>query len=230
MKNKTNIITGIVAIFIYFSYTYFELSILSLLNIDYETLNIWAKVIFLMIMESLEIIIMINLFKKQLRQNFEDLKINHEKYFKEYFKYWIYILIVMAISNILIMLITSNKTSSNEEAIRNLVVKSPIYAYFSGVIIAPFIEELVFRRGLRNIINNNTLFILVSGLVFGGLHIITGYSGITDLLYLIPYCFPGLVFAYILTKTDNILIPISIHLLHNGILISWQIFIYMFLT
>ena len=139
-------------------------------------------------------------------------------------------IILTVILTVLLITGCNSKTSSNEEAIRNLVVKSPIYAYFSGVIIAPFIEELVFRRGLRNIINNNTLFILISGLVFGGLHIITGYSGITDLLYLIPYCFPGLVFAYILTKTDNILIPISIHLLHNGILISWQIFIYMFLT
>ena len=230
MKNKNNIIIGITAIFIYFSYTFFELAILSLLNIDYETLSMWKKVLFLTIMESIELIILISLFKNQLKENLKDLKENHEKYFKEYFKYWLYILLVMSVSNIIITMITYNKMSGNEESVRNLVVKNPLYAYFSSVIVAPVMEELVFRRGIRNIIKDKTLFILVSGLLFGSLHIITGFSGIQDLLYLIPYCFPGLVFAYILAKTDNVLIPISIHLLHNGILVSSQIFIYMFLT
>ena len=86
MKNKNNIIIGITAIFIYFSYTFFELAILSLLNIDYETLSMWKKVLFLTIMESIELIILISLFKNQLKENLKDLKENHEKYFKEYFK------------------------------------------------------------------------------------------------------------------------------------------------
>jgi len=134
------------------------------------------------------------------------------------------------VSNLFIMLVTNNTTSGNEQAVRDMLVKSPIYAYFSGVIFAPVAEELIFRRGLRNIFRNDTIFILISGLIFGGLHIITGYSGVLDLLYLIPYCTPGIVFAYILTKTDNVLIPISIHFMHNGILIALQMFTYLFLS
>lgn len=235
MKNKKkeyiiNIIIGLMALFIYFSFSYLELGILELLNINYENMNIILKVLYLIICETIELIILIMLFYKKLKENLKDIKKNHREYFDKYFKYWLFILGVMMVSNLFIMLITNNQTSGNEQAVRDMLVKSPIYAYFSGVIFAPIAEELIFRRGLRNIFRNDTIFILISGLIFGGLHIITGYSGPLDLLYLIPYCIPGIVFAYILTKTDNVLIPMSIHFMHNGILIALQMFTYLFLS
>ena len=45
---------------------------------------------------------------------------------------------------------------------------------------------------------------------------------IIKLLYIIPYSIPGLIFAYILTKTDNVLVTAGIHTFHNGILMSIQ--------
>ena len=39
-----------------------------------------------------------------------------------------------------------------------------------------------------------------------------------DLLYILPYGALGGAFAYILTKKNNILIPITFHMLHNGII------------
>ncbi len=234
MKNHKNyikdVIMALTAILIYFTFSYIQLFILDVFNIDYENMSMTFKVIYLIITEIIEMSLIISLFYKKLKKDFEDLKKNHETYFKTYFKYWLFILAVMAISNVIIMLLTSSETSGNEESFRELIVTSPIYAYFSGVIFAPIIEELIFRRGLRNIFKNNIVFILISGLIFGGLHVVTGYSGPMDLLYLIPYCTPGIVFAYILTKTDNVLISASIHLMHNGILIALQMFIYLFLS
>lgn len=230
-KNRLiEILIGLTAILIYFSFSYLQLFILDIFNIDYDKMSLTFKVIYLIITELIEMALIISLFYKKLKENLKDLIKKHEKYFKTYFKYWLVSLGVMAVSNVIIMLITQNQTSGNEESFRQLVVTSPIYAYFSGVIFAPIIEELIFRRSIRNILKNNTIFILVSGLVFGGLHIITGYSGPLDLLYLIPYCTPGLIFAYILTKTDNVLVPASIHFMHNGILVALQMFIYLFLS
>jgi hypothetical protein len=225
-----DVITALTAILIYFCYSDIELAILNLLNINYETLSTWIKVVYLIFMGTIEIILIVSLFYNRLKENVKDIKENHEKYFKTYFKYWLIILAVMMVSNVIIIALTQNETSSNEEAIRQLLVTSPIYAYFSGVIFAPIVEELVFRRALRNIFKNDTIFILISGLIFGSLHIVTGYSGPSDLLYLIPYCTPGIIFAYILTKTDNVLISASIHFMHNGFLIAMQMFIYLFLS
>ena len=111
----------------------------------------------------------------------------------------------------------------DEESIRQTFEIAPIYTFVAAVFIAPFLEEFVFRQGLRFCIKNNTLFIIVSGLIFGGLHVISNITGWADLLYLIPYSTPGFIFAYLLTKTDNVLVPASMHFMHNGILMSLQV-------
>lgn len=224
-----NACIGLFAILIYFIYSYLQLGFLDLLHVDYQAMSLSLKVIYLIITDVIEMLVLVFLFRKKLKEDVQDLKKNHENYFKTYFKYWLLALAVMMISNLIIMFITENQTSGNEEAVRRLIIKSPIYAYFSSVIYAPFVEELIFRRSIRNVIPIDSLFIVVSGFIFGGLHIITGYSGPLDLLYLVPYCVPGLIFAYILTKTDNVLVSTGIHLMHNGIMVSLQLFIYLFL-
>lgn len=224
-----NACIGLFAILIYFIYSYLQLGFLDLLHVDYQAMSLSLKVIYLIITDVIEMLVLVFLFRKKLKEDVQDLKKNHENYFKTYFKYWLLALAVMMISNLIIMFITENQTSGNEEAVRRLIIRSPIYAYFSSVIYAPFVEELIFRRSIRNVIPIDSLFIVVSGFIFGGLHIITGYSGPLDLLYLVPYCVPGLIFAYILTKTDNVLVSTGIHLMHNGIMVSLQLFIYLFL-
>lgn len=224
-----NACIGLFAILIYFIYSYLQLGFLDLLHVDYQAMSLSLKVIYLIITDVIEMLVLVFLFRKKLKEDVQGLKKNHENYFKTYFKYWLLALAVMMISNLIIMFITENQTSGNEEAVRRLIIRSPIYAYFSSVIYAPFVEELIFRRSIRNVIPIDSLFIVVSGFIFGGLHIITGYSGPLDLLYLVPYCVPGLIFAYILTKTDNVLVSTGIHLMHNGIMVSLQLFIYLFL-
>ena len=63
----------------------------------------------------------------------------------------------------------------------------------------------------------------MSGLIFGGLHVIGNVNSIIDLLYLIPYCVPGFAFAYMLSKTNNIFVPMGFHFLHNGVTMSLQV-------
>ena len=100
--------------------------------------------------------------------------------------------------------------------------------FITAVILAPVIEELVFRQAFRNIITNNWLFIIISGLVFGSLHVITSYETPTDLLYLIPYSAPGIIFAYTLVKSKNIFVPMGLHFIHNGLLLSLQFVVLIF--
>ena len=94
---------------------------------------------------------------------------------------------------------------------------------FSAVFFAPFTEEMVFRNSIKNIITNKYVFIITSGLVFGGLHVIGNINTIYDLLYIIPYSTPGIAFAIMLQKTDNIFVPMGIHFMHNAILMTLQI-------
>ena len=67
------------------------------------------------------------------------------------------------------------------------------------------------------------LFILLSGLVFGSMHVIGTCEHLIDLLFIIPYSIPGFIFAYCHVKSKNIFVPISLHLIHNSLMMILQI-------
>lgn len=215
--------SGIGAVSAYFILN--ELAILPLLlaGIEVATMPITLKVIYLLAYEIVMLAVIYLILRDKIDRAIEDIKKNHKKYFSTYFKYWILALIIMSTSNILISFINGGQIAGNEEAVRNVFGETPIYMFISAVFIAPLTEEFVFRQGIRNIFSNNKVFIVVSGLIFGGLHVFSSVTNWMDLLYLIPYCTPGFIFAYILSKTDNVLVPTGLHFLHNGLMMSLQI-------
>lgn len=219
---------GLGALFIYFFLSQFQGIFLELFGVDPNSLSIGVKVFYLLSYQLLMIALVMLLFHKKIEKDWADLKKNHKDYYGTYFKYWLGALAIMMFSNLIISLLASGGIPQNEEIIRDNFSISPLYVYVSAVLFAPLLEELIFRQGIRNIIPNKWLFILVSGLVFGGLHVVTNVTSAMDLLYLIPYCAPGFAFAYMLAKTDNIFVSIGFHLMHNGILMSLQFFLLFF--
>lgn len=213
---------GVATIIIYSMTSLIELGILYYARIDVSKMTILSKSIYLILCETLIITLIAVINKQKLKENFKDIKKNYNKYYTKYLKFYALSLLVMIISNILITQITKS-IPGNEETIRQTLNKAPIYMFFSAVIFAPFTEEMVFRNSIRNIINNKYAFIITSGLVFGGLHVIGNINTIYDLLYIIPYSTPGIAFAYMLYKTDNIFVSMGIHFLHNFLLMTLQI-------
>ncbi len=174
------------------------------------------------------IIIFIGLFfKNKLQQDWHDLKQNHRHYFKKYLPYWLIALALMMISNFfLFFVVTEGDIAENEQLIRESFQKAPIFVYFSAVIIAPILEELVFRGAFYYIFQNKWLFVIISSLAFGAVHIL-GASDLTQLLFIIPYAIPGFAFALALYYSKNLYVPIALHFIHNGIIIALQIFVIM---
>lgn len=221
-------IPGFLALVIYFVLSMCQTLPLQIFGIDVDSISMGVKVFYLLSYQTLMLSLIMLLFYKTLEENFKDLKKNHKEYFSKYFKYWLIALGIMMFSNMVISLLSSGGIPNNEEIIRENFKISPIYVYISSVFFAPLIEELIFRQGFKNMIPINSIFIVVSGLVFGGLHVVTSMSSVFDLLYLIPYCAPGLAFAYMLAKTDNIFVSIGLHCMHNGLLMSLQFFLLFF--
>lgn len=184
--------------------------------------SILKKQIYLIIVETLVIIITYLINNKKIKENLKDIKSNFNNYFTKYLKIYIVTLLIMITSNLIINTL-ANQIPGNEEAIRTTLNKAPLYMFTSAVFFAPFMEEMVFRLSLKRIITNKKTFILASGLIFGGLHVIGNINTLYDILYIIPYGAPGIAFAYMLAKTDNILVPMGIHFLHNGLLMTLQI-------
>lgn len=217
--------SGILVIFTYFFVSTFQGLPLLLFTNDVNNIPLTIKIIYLLIVEFLQLGFIAFLLKDQLLAAFKDLKENHKSYFSSNLKYYLTALFIMAASNLLISFINPGNIAGNEEAVRETFLKAPIYMYISAVFLAPLLEEFVFRQGIRNMISNDKLFIITSGLVFGGLHVIGNINSFVDILYLIPYSVPGFAFAYMLTKTKNIFVPAGFHFLHNGITMSLQVII-----
>lgn len=215
-------------ILLYFVSQYFTDLPFKLFGYSINDLSYTLKTIYLILYELTLAFIIILIYFKRLKIQFKDFMKNKDIYFKKYFKYWIYMMIGMMLSNLILSYINDGAIANNEQGIRDILVKNPIYVYVAGVILAPIVEELVFRFSFRNIFKTDLLFIIVSGLVFGGAHVIGQANTLVEYLYIIPYSIPGFVFAYLFVKTNNIFTSMSMHLFHNGLLIALQIFVALF--
>jgi len=168
------------------------------------------------------------IYNKSLKKDWKDLKKKHKKYFKDCFKYWIIGLIVMCVSNLALSLFNADALPTNEETIRSVFSVAPLYMFISAVFIAPLSEELVFRKAFRDMISSKWLYVILSGLVFGALHVFLSLESLFEIWYIIPYSSLGIAFAYMYAKTNNIFVNVGFHLLHNGILISLQFLLLLF--
>ena len=164
-------------------------------------------------------LILIIIYKKNLKKDYKDFNKNFGTYSDIAIKYWIIGFLVMLISNIIITNIAPIKLASNEEGIREIIKAIPFISFIVIGILSPISEELIFRKSFKDAIKTKWIFILISGLVFGLLHVITHINSLYDLLYIVPYSSLGIAFALIYYKTNNIFTSIFSHVLHNTILI-----------
>lgn len=216
-----------VGLFYYMS-QYFAAFPLELFGIDINNLNYAIRTIYLLIFQFFVVGSIIFVYKNHLIAHFKDFQKNKDIYFKKYFKFWIYMYAATIICNAIILIINGGDIANNQEGINELFNINPIYVYIASVIIAPILEELIFRFSLRKIFKTDTLFIIMSGLLFGCAHVVGQTESLIDYLHIIPYSIPGFVFGYIFVKTNNIFPSICMHLFHNGITIALQFFIMFF--
>ncbi len=191
---------------------------LKLLNIDIEKLSYNMQTLLSTLSSLVTLIILVMLYRKYLKEKLIDFKNNFNEYFDIGMKAWFIGLIGMCASNLLIAHFSPVNEATNEVLVQEMLRLAPLLSFISAALIAPFVEEMLFRKMFGDIFTNKKIMVLASGLIFGLLHVIFSFKTPWDFLYIIPYGFLGGTFAYTLYKKDNIFIPITFHMLHNGIL------------
>lgn len=191
--------------------------ILIILNINIDSIPNLIKILYTFIFDIIFLLLIISIYKKEI---IKELKIffnksNILKNIKKSLSYWGIGMIIMMISNIIISLFTNN-LAANEQAVREMIDKYPLYMAFQVMLYAPISEEIIFRKSIDKIFKNKYLYIFISGLIFGGLHVISSITSLIDCLYLLPYCSLGFVFALLYKNTNNnIFSTITAHAFHN---------------
>lgn len=154
------------------------------------------------------------IFFKPLKRDIKNFK---KEYIKIGFKNWAKGLLLMIISNIYIIYFTK-VMAGNEAANRSALASSPLINCIIMVIIAPLLEEIVFRLNIKEKIKNKWIGCTLSALLFGSLHLIAANSA-AEMLYIIPYGSLGFFLAKSVYETDNIYSSVICHMTHNALAI-----------
>ena len=165
------------------------------------------------------------IYRKELKKEFKIFKDNFIENIDIGFRYWMIGLIIMMISNVIITYLLKGGGANNEEAVQKMIKTLPWLMVIDAGFIAPFNEEIVFRKTLKDIFNNPIILCILSFLFFGGAHVISDAKTLTDYLYIIPYGALGASFAYSYYKTNTVFTSMSMHIFHNTVLILLSIFI-----
>ncbi len=163
---------------------------------------------------ALFILLLYLMYKKDLDKEFKTFKKNFKSNFKTGFKYYIAGLISMIVFNLFIAIIIKD-VSANENIVREMLFKFPVYTMFSIAVIAPLSEELTFRKSMDPLLKNKWIYALSCGLLFGACHLIAGEFKLINLLYLLPYGSLGFVFALMDRETKTTFTSIMMHMIHN---------------
>lgn len=222
MREKRNYISKLIIAFIcFFGIGRFFSLIINLIGLDVQKFNYVDLAYYDTFIELVLTIIVIILYKKCLRKDIVLFKLNKKDYINKILNYLVLFIVVKISSSLIsgflsVILGYEIVDSENQSAVINLAKSAPLMMMISTTILAPIVEEGVFRLSLRKIIDNKTVFILISGLIFGLMHIFpTDLSLDFALIQSITYVTMGFILAYTYVETNNIWIVISIHAINN---------------
>ena len=226
IKIKTFLLKTSIFIILLVGMAYFQYIPLLLFKIDINRFSQSMKILYSFACSVGLMIIIFFLYKDTLIENFKQFFKNFKKNIDTCFKYYFLGLAIMVVSNIVISLFFKGANANNENTIRELIGLYPLYMFFSVSIEAPFVEELIFRKSIKDAVLSlgdtkitKYFYIAISGLIFGSLHVLGMVTSPLDYLYIIPYAALGSAFATLYYETDNICSSMSMHCLHNTVAI-----------
>jgi hypothetical protein len=224
LNDKTKyIIKGIIVFLIFFCSVYLQYIPVKLFHIDIKNMSTTMSVLLSAFSTIIEFIIFFFMYRKDLKKDFKDFIKNKDDYMDIGIRCWIIGLLIMFIANYILNVVLKSGGAKNEQIVQTMIKSLPLLMLIDAGVLAPFNEEIVFRKSLKDIFNDKWKFIVISFLLFGGAHVIHSAKTTLDYLFIIPYGALGAAFAYAYHETNNIFTSISLHMIHNISLILLSI-------
>lgn len=221
MKEKiVNIIKLFILTILFFNVNLIFKYIFEIIGFSANLVNTNSIVYLNVLRESTLLILIVIFYKKYLKKDLSLID-NKQKFISEIFSYLVLFMIVKIISAFvtsIMSFVIGNKAiaSDNQGLIESLTNTSPVLMFISSVIFAPIVEEGLFRLSLRKVVKNKYIFMIISGFVFGLMHIFpTDLPISVALTQGIVYCAAGVSLAYIYVESDNIWYAVTIHAINN---------------
>ena len=189
-------------LFQYIPIILFKIDVTNISNSMSVLLNTFANIIL--------VLIFFLIYRKDLVRDFKKFKSNLLDNINIGFSYWIIGLLIMIISNTFIVLFFKAGGAANEQTVQKMISSLPLIMLIDAGFIAPFNEEIVFRKTLKDVLKNVPRSV--------GAKYPESKKKVFDL---VP---PGGYWkdlAYY--KTDTVFTSMSMHMFHNFILTLFSI-------
>lgn len=221
MKDKKKIfkylLKGVLIFLLFYYSAYLQLIPIYLFKLDPHNISSSLNVLLSCFSNIILVMILWFIYRKELKAEWKIFKDKFSWNTDIMIKYWVTGLAIMMVSNALISVLLNAGQAENEQAVQSMINALPWAMLIDAGILAPFIEEIVFRKCFRDVFQNKWVFAIASALVFGGMHVVNASSAV-GYLFIIPYGCLGFVFALMYNKTNTVFTSVFAHILHNSIL------------
>ena len=164
----------------------------------------------------------IYVYSKRIKRDGEAFKKNIGTYLKYALKMWGIMFLLSYAAVILRLVLGGDVVTANQAGLNEMPIW---YVGPLAIIWAPFIEELLFRIGLRRFVKNDIIYIALSAIIFGLLHTFSSETGLYNIIVQsLQYMVMGGVMAYAYNKTNNMFVNISIHAFQNTLGVLLMLF------
>lgn len=228
IKNSILMVVRGILIFFLFSFSFvFQYIPILMFNIDTKTIinNTRILVLFSVLSDAILLFLLLIVYHKDLKRDWIIFKKNITNNIGISLLYWFIGITIMFTANIVLFLVFKSQASNNEQLVRSFINSFPIIMGINVCFVAPIVEEIVFRKTLKDIFHNKWIFAIISFFLFGGAHVVRSATSLVDYLYIIPYGVMGFMFALADYKTDTVCTSMFSHILHNTLTFIMIIFI-----
>ena len=157
------------------------------------------------------LILIFMMYKQELIKEFK-----FNKKIKYIFINTVAIFMIMGISNMIsYSILGDNVVSKVNNSGLSVIDTKNLLMIIRLLVLTPIIEELVFRKSVRTVVNNDIFFVIFSGLFLGSLYVIAQTPSFFGLISSISYILVGIYLSISYVKTNNIYINIFSRILYN---------------
>lgn len=204
-ENKNNL-RSIMIIILYFIFPY-VMKFLSGVK--------WLVVLFYMLFA----LLILYLYRNTFKRDFKDIKENKKKYLSSILTNVVLIFVIMLVTNALIgMIFDIKQTSENDYSLLSMFKKSPIVLMFLTSLYYPVIEGVIFRKSVRDIIDNKWMFIMFSSIFYFFFNVVYTSLSFTSIITSLCYLFSMMLLSSYYYKTNNFTASVLVMMIYNIII------------
>lgn len=220
LRKKSDLLKTIIVFITYIFYTKIIGEMLLFIGIKSNT-------IIYLISDIIYLLFIIYLYKDTIKKDYKEYK--NKKLSKNLFKSFgiaIILFIIYFIIGIIFSSISKEFGSfdNNTKEIYSLASLSTIYIFFKTLFFATIAEEMVFKKAIKDVIDNNIFFLILSSFIYSFMNI--AYADLGDIvtwMHFIPYFIYSMLLGSIYIKNNNIIEIIIIKFFYNLIPLTFLI-------